>query len=90
MRTPSNYRFPPSRWRPDWSKPGVNKENPLHGRTLAVAGDLSVDVDIGAIPSGSRVTVEFDAMVGALPPGVETVSNQGSVSATDVAVTVAE
>ena len=46
-------------------------------------GDSNVEVDIGVIPVAGSVTVEFDALVGPSSPGVETVSNQGSVSATD-------
>jgi hypothetical protein len=49
------------------------------------AGDATLEVDIGTIPPGDDATVTFDVeVVDPLPDGVQSVSNQGSASATGV------
>ncbi len=49
-------------------------------------GDTNVEVAIGTLPTGGDVTLTFDvAVVDPLPEAVATVSNQGLVTATDLA-----
>jgi uncharacterized repeat protein (TIGR01451 family) len=44
-------------------------------------GDTSVEVDAGTIAAGGSTTITFDVVIDdPLPPGVTTVSNQGTVS----------